>query len=790
MKNKTSIILIFLFLTSSLFIGCVNVPGSNIPVNPAMIPSEQNEDVIDMSYDAIAVWQEKGEEDKDWNIYYSVYSEDKDSWFNFETSTASAPISKLNGDDYDPDIATNPEESIAVAVWSNQEKHNIFLSVFNGKKWSEPYEITLNGDDYDPTVALGRDGAFIAWVNEKDGKRKLYYVFYTLSALKKSSFDSQPKELELNLQVALPEAESFGNSFALVFAAKGNCSFPMIVLFRNASQVYLSSIPGDNSVIFDTSNPAYQRIGISSDASSLHIVWSGTKGVYYFNYPSSSSSDLLDREYTPDVQAPLVSGKPVILYTKDNESYLYDYYLDEKIDAYLKDLRPSLTLLLSGKVLSVFYSKNATESKIFYSVLSSSWKKPKELDGSSYARNPAVDYWYQYSEPEKNNTAAFCGNSKLEGSEECEVGIPCKGKNQVCFACVCLNTSFCGNSKLEGSEECEVGIPCKGKNELCDISSCECKEVEELPPLHICGDGIVDPGEQCELGIPCKNTNEICDLSSCTCFSLGIGKKGNHPETPYPGDNEGKVNSNKSSNATANASYNASSEGVEVSDAEEIYCSDTIKTMVPGEGHYYVCIDDCPAGYYCNEKTCECIGRDTDEDGIIDVKDNCPTTYNPDQEDMDNDGIGDECDSCPEDPGNDLDKDGVCAAEDNCPEVYNPEQEDDDLDNIGDYCDPTPINCENVASQYKGAVVVAENVDPQTCANLVAEHFDSRECTTTCRFAYLKTYTWYYKGDIVNEYNCCLGAVTYLDCQDCPGQNPLCPSQYECDEYNPFPQSS
>jgi len=35
---------------------------------------------------------------------------------------------------------------------------------------------------------------------------------------------------------------------------------------------------------------------------------------------------------------------------------------------------------------------------------------------------------------------------------------------------------------------------------------------------------------------------------------------------------------------------------------------------------------------------------DQDGDGINDENDNCPETFNPDQEDLDMDGIGDECD--------------------------------------------------------------------------------------------------------------------------------------------------
>ncbi len=55
---------------------------------------------------------------------------------------------------------------------------------------------------------------------------------------------------------------------------------------------------------------------------------------------------------------------------------------------------------------------------------------------------------------------------------------------------------------------------------------------------------------------------------------------------------------------------------------------------------------------------------DTDDDGVIDGVDNCPTTYNPDQADSDGDGTGDACDeeldSCPAD----LDGDGMVGIND------------------------------------------------------------------------------------------------------------------------------
>jgi len=91
----------------------------------------------------------------------------------------------------------------------------------------------------------------------------------------------------------------------------------------------------------------------------------------------------------------------------------------------------------------------------------------------------------------------------------------------------------------------------------------------------------------------------------------------------------------------------------------------------------------------------ECLtGVDTDGDGVDDAVDNCPSVYNPSQEDADADGAGDLCDVCPLDPNDDTDGDGVCGDVDVCPAVYDPEQADTDGDEIGDACD----NCPAVAN--------------------------------------------------------------------------------------------
>lgn len=81
---------------------------------------------------------------------------------------------------------------------------------------------------------------------------------------------------------------------------------------------------------------------------------------------------------------------------------------------------------------------------------------------------------------------------------------------------------------------------------------------------------------------------------------------------------------------------------------------------------------------------------DQDNDGVFDIGpegtviDNCPSIYNPDQLNLDNDELGDLCDL-------DDDEDGVVDLMDNCPMVPNGSLDDNQLDldrdGIGEACD-------------------------------------------------------------------------------------------------------
>jgi len=70
---------------------------------------------------------------------------------------------------------------------------------------------------------------------------------------------------------------------------------------------------------------------------------------------------------------------------------------------------------------------------------------------------------------------------------------------------------------------------------------------------------------------------------------------------------------------------------------------------------------------------------DYDDDGVVDLMDNCVTVSNIDQEDIDDNGRGDACE--------DFDGDGVVNSKDNCPDHPNRYQKDEDDDGIGNECD-------------------------------------------------------------------------------------------------------
>ncbi len=124
----------------------------------------------------------------------------------------------------------------------------------------------------------------------------------------------------------------------------------------------------------------------------------------------------------------------------------------------------------------------------------------------------------------------------------------------------------------------------------------------------------------------------------------------------------------------------------------DVVCDDhdpcTIDSCVDG-----VCVNEpvvCDDGDPCTSDACDsqtgdCVYTpiDTDQDGVADCDDNCPESFNPNQEDADRDGFGDACDDC-----TDSDHDGVCDPDDVCPGFD--DAIDSDGDGVPDGCDLCP----------------------------------------------------------------------------------------------------
>ena len=92
-------------------------------------------------------------------------------------------------------------------------------------------------------------------------------------------------------------------------------------------------------------------------------------------------------------------------------------------------------------------------------------------------------------------------------------------------------------------------------------------------------------------------------------------------------------------------------------------------------------------------------GSDSDNDGIDDDLDNCPTVANNNQLDTDNDGVGDLCDNCPND--------------------VNSTQVDTDGDGMGDVCDTTGGN--PTQGIFRLSWTLMDNTGPITCASVNAD---------------------------------------------------------------------
>lgn len=205
-------------------------------------------------------------------------------------------------------------------------------------------------------------------------------------------------------------------------------------------------------------------------------------------------------------------------------------------------------------------------------------------------------------------------------------------RNRICFGnleCTVANQSC---NSLSSSYRCIASLSSDTNAHIGECGTYPFQLCCRGPGISrsICGNGVVEPGEQCD--------GSLAGFA-CPRFNLtGTGLSCNPPRTP----GECLFNT-QSCGGPSGACGNGRIDRGETCDG----------TTVAG----LACrnFDQFRAGTLgcanCQIDTSSCTTvADSDNDGVMDDRDNCPTVYNPDQRDTDRDGVGDACDLAPQDP--------------------------------------------------------------------------------------------------------------------------------------------
>jgi hypothetical protein len=222
----------------------------------------------------------------------------------------------------------------------------------------------------------------------------------------------------------------------------------------------------------------------------------------------------------------------------------------------------------------------------------------------------------------------------------------------------------------------------------CDDCSVGTDGIGPLPDFNPANDGPdFDLDGQCDAGDADDDNDGVDDVSDCAPFSRGVAASPDPVGSTLRLSRDGEVRLEwlrSFQGHTANVySGSADSSGPW---SYDLHCASAELTLteldLPDGGSdgltYYLiaarnsCGDSsaglAPSGEPVPlAEICEAQDRDGDDDGLLDVADNCPEASNPDQIDTDGDFVGQACD--------------------NCVDMFNPDQADSDSDSIGDACD-------------------------------------------------------------------------------------------------------
>ncbi|MEW5760970.1 MAG: hypothetical protein AB1779_09410, partial [Candidatus Thermoplasmatota archaeon] len=126
---------------------------------------------------AVAVWTK----DEDGNISTSLDRKIYYSIFDGSWSKEAKLSSQATGSENSARIASYYGK--VLAIWLRDDDgnfttpdRNVYANYFDGSVWKEEEKISLNnGLPYSPNIAFGREGAHVVWVNEENGKFRIYY---------------------------------------------------------------------------------------------------------------------------------------------------------------------------------------------------------------------------------------------------------------------------------------------------------------------------------------------------------------------------------------------------------------------------------------------------------------------------------------------------------------------------------------------------------------------------------------------------------------------------------------
>ncbi len=262
----------------------------------------------------------------------------------------------------------------------------------------------------------------------------------------------------------------------------------------------------------------------------------------------------------------------------------------------------------------------------------------------------------------------------------------------------------------------------------CQLINCSNARQDDL-------EGGIDCGGICE---PCEAyclKNEDCESKICL---LGDMERGKCTESTC---NDGVVNQQETSIDCGGPNCPKCSSGFDCTDdsqcevkcIEGICCGDDDRDLICNEFDLCPMVEDelgelynlsqkayfTSLGYMEGDEKMGILCSDFDQDGVIDIDDNCPIHSNTMQEDnLGGLSQGDACD--------DQDGDGVFDLVDNCLIHQNPDQSDVDADQMGDFCDHDidndgKDNTED-SDRYNGHI--CSDIDLDTCDDCSRGSFD------------------------------------------------------------------